>query len=644
MLDPSSPRAATLRSRPPSARSFVSPPACSEPYPYTIRQHDVNDKAIKYYIPEPTTPHKGLRLKTIKQKPFGGGSFSTTSPNSKLLPASSSPISRPKAATVSSRPASQASKRSTIRGQISRNITLLAQLAPLAQTQASSGKKLGPENWTPITAAKVITSTPPPRLKVQKHRRGTILPEVGTTPLFSPMQSPPNQKYKDVFCNTECNSPPFVSQAPSRSLSPWTSPAKLPAKDSSPKPASELRRTRSALSLPSRHLKRRARTVSKTVTWDPSIVWVGPEARSNSRDSPEEDQKEVQINGAPDQVPTHKLDVKDCVEKIREWGKADRSKLVSLIEALKQLALDSEDSGRDDGNAKSNNDYDKGILITTVKSLDPRVPEFQLSRVVDAKNKTDRGEEPERHRPAELDLNLFLEPDYNKENIPEVPLQTPAKPRDNGVSTGKKRMIAILDDYNSLGREVDSFDHWYGEMQLREFAKKYPLTGRRASAVRQYANISAKIAKASEDVRSVSGGSEVVAADVRGGIRRSESVSDARDVEKRGRGEKRDAVDKNGREDDYAGRKHVRHRRRDMPPTDPSVRKNAAIIQQKLEVLLLKEKERKALEGMPEKAKTPVRKVDCGIWLWGESPHSGGLDCEASNSGLLWVPSERLRL
>lgn len=624
MLDPSGSRAATLRSRPPSTRSLVSPPARSEPYPYTIRQHGVNDEAIKYYTPEPTTPHKGLRLKTIKQKPFGGGSFSTISPNSKLLPASSSPISRPKAATVSSRPASPASKRSTNLGQISRNVT---PLALLAQTQASSGKKLGPENWTPITAAKVITSTPPPRLKVQKHRRGTILPKVGTTPLFDPMQSPPKQKYKDVFCDTECNSPPSVSQAPSRSLSLCTSPAKLPAKNSSPKPAPELRRTRSALSLPSRHLKRRARTVSKTVTWDLSI-----------------DQKEVQINGAPEQVPTRKLDVKDCVEKIKEWGKADRSKLMSLIEALKQLALDSEDSGKDDGNAKSSNDHDEGILIMTVKSLDPRVPEFQLSRIVDAKNKIDIGEEPERYRPAELDLNFFLEPDYNKENVPEVPPQTPAKPRDNGVSTGKKRMTTILDDYNSLGREVDSFDHWYGEMQLREFAKKYPLTGRRASAVRQYANISAKIAKASEDVRSVSGGSEVVGRDVRSGIRRGESVSDAREVEKRGKGEKRDAVAKNGRENDYAGRKHVRHRRRDMPPTNPIVRKNAAIIQQRLEVLILKEKERKALEGMPEKTKTPVRKVDCGIWPWGGSPHSGGLDCEASNSGLLWVPSERLRL
>jgi len=73
-------------------------------------------------------------------------------------------------------------------------------------------------------------------------------------------------------------------------------------------------------------------------------------------------------------------------------------------------------------------------------------------------------------------------------------------------------------------------------------------------------------------------------------------------------------------------------------------RQNAAIIQQRLEVLLLKERERKTLEGMPEKGGSSMREVDCGMWLWGGNPHSRGLDCEASNSGLLWVPSERLRL
>jgi hypothetical protein len=78
---------------------------------------------------------------------------------------------------------------------------------------------------------------------------------------------------------------------------------------------------------------------------------------------------------------------------------------------------------------------------------------------------------------------------------------------------------------------VNSFDHWYGEMQLRGFTKRYPLTGTRASAVRQPASTSVKAARASKTVRSVSGWSEVVARGVRSGIRRGESVSDAREVE-----------------------------------------------------------------------------------------------------------------
>lgn len=638
MQDPANSRAATLRSRPPSARSFLSPPARSEPYPYTVRQQNTKDETARMHTPEPTAPYKGLRLKTIKRKPFGGGSFSTVGPSTR--PSSTPPTSKTKATTLSSRSESQISKRPTALGETTRNVTPIAKLP---YKQVSPGQISGPKNWTPITAAKVITSTPPLKLKVQKHRRGAILPKDGSAPLFGPVQSPPNQNYKDVFYDTECNSPPSLSQAPSKALSPHTPPAKLPANDTSPKPVAEPRRTRSALSLPSRHLKRRARAVSKTVTWDPSIISVGPEVRSNPENSPEEDQKEVQINSAPKQVLTHKLDVNDCVETFKEWSKSDKSKLVSLIEALKQLELDNEDRGQDGRNAKSRSEHDEGVLITTVKSLDPRVPDFQSSRIAKTKNKTERKTEFERHRGAESDLNPFLESDCNKENIPELPLQSQATARDDAVSK-RKKTIVVLDDYNSPGREVNSFDHWYGEMQLREFAKRYPLTGRRASAVRQSANTSARIARASKTFRSVSGESEMAARDVRNNIRRGENVSDAIEVKRRGKGEKRDALGKNGREYDYAGRKYVRHRRRDMPQTDPLARKNAAIIQQRLEMLLLKERERKALEGMPEKTKSSVRTVNCGLWLWGGSPNSGGLDCEVNDSGLVWVPSERLRL
>jgi len=289
MRDPFGSRGATLRSCPPSVRSFVSPPARSEPYPCTVRQQYIKDETAIFSTLEPTAPYRELRLKTVKQNPSGSGCFSTVDPSTRLSVTSSSTTSKPKPTTLSSGPAFQASKRPTVLGETS--------------------------------------------------RRGTILPKVGSTPPFDPEQLPSNQKCKDVFHDAECNSPPWQLEAPSKAFSPHTPPAKPPANDPSPKTAPQHGRTRSALRLPSCRLKRGARSVSKSVTLDPSIVFVGPEVHFNLENPLKEDQKKMQINGAPKQIPAHKIDVKNCVEAIKEWGRMDRSKPMSLIEALKQLEL-----------------------------------------------------------------------------------------------------------------------------------------------------------------------------------------------------------------------------------------------------------------------------------------------------------------
>jgi hypothetical protein len=184
-------------------------------------------------------------------------------------------------------------------------------------------------------------------------------------------------------------------------------------------------------------------------------------------------------------------------------------------------------------------------------------------------------------------------------------------------------------------------------MQLREFAKKYPLTGRRASAVRRAANISTKFAKASGDVKSVSGASETVAREFERGIIRGGNVSNLREIHKIGRRETGDGVARKGEGDGSAGRQHMRPRRCYMPPmNDLSARKDAAIIQQRLEVLLLKDKERKALKGIPEVAKMPVRYIDCGAMTGSENPYYGGSTYEGSYpiGESTWIPSERLKL
>lgn len=382
------------------------------------------------------------------------------------------------------------------------------------------------------------------------------------------------------------------------------------------------------------------------VTWDPSIVSDSPKVPSISKNQREKDENEMENNGALDQIPTHKLDVQDCVETIKEWGKADKSKLVSLIEALKQLELGSEEEGKGGVSVESSNDHDEGVLITTVKSMNPRVPDFESSGIIEANNRMSAVEEPEGHRPANSGIAPSSESDYNKENIPEVPIRLQAISRGNGVSRIKKR-ISIIDDYNSTGREVDSFATWYAEMQLREFAKKYPLTGRKASAVRQTANISSKLAKATEEVTSVSGGSELVANGFKCDFTRGEDVSSLRELERTGGGGKEDSTAKKDRRDDTSRRQYVRPRRRDLScMTDPLANKNAAIIQERLEVLLLSEKERKALEGMPDMARTSVRYVDCGTVFENGNPYYGGFHSEGSSPlrAALWIPSDRLKL
>jgi hypothetical protein len=392
MQTSSNSQARAVRSRPPSARGFVSSPSRSEAYPYAVPQQHLRNKTVTTAASEVKTSYKGLQLTTTKQKSFGSGSFSGVSGNSGRYTLSLSPISKPKPSTIPSRPTSQASKRHNVPAKISKNATRTPTSVSLAQKQVSKRQELGPENWTPITT-KVPASTPPPRMKMHRHRRATILAKDGTTTLFSKVQSPSNQEYIDVFHDRKCGSLPPLSDAPSKVLSPHTPPANLLASDTSPEPAPRPRRTKSAFSLPSRHLERRTRVVSKTVTWDPSIVSIGPGLSSTLEDAAEEGQEEVQINNAPNQALKYKLDVRDCVETIKEWGKTDRLKLATLIEALKQLDLGNTDQENISRNAQSSNGRDDEVLITTVKSMDPRVPEFESSRIAKAKNGTFRLED-----------------------------------------------------------------------------------------------------------------------------------------------------------------------------------------------------------------------------------------------------------
>jgi hypothetical protein len=633
-------RAPASKSRPISAQSITSPPARSKAYPYTITRRHSKDKARAGLILEPKGPYKGLQFKIPKQRTLGGGSFSAISGKSTKHTPNSPPHSKPKSEIIPRRPTSQASTKLTVPTETVTNVVPISLAISSSPKQVLQRQELGLENWTPITA-KGTEITSPLRMKIHRHRRAAVLPRDGTTSLFDPVQSQPNQRYKGVSHDMECASLSSLPCAESRALSPHTPPPRMLIRDRSPELAPKPQRTRPALSLPSRHFKRSARAVSKTVTWDPLIVSVGAEVSFNSEVKSEENQKGIQNDVAPMQSSSRELDVENCVETIKEWGKTDRSKLLRLINALEQLDIASEDLGRGGGKDESCE-----VSITTVQGVHPRVPDFDSSWSDKAKHKTDRVEKSERHRSVEINFNAFDELDCNKEDIPQNYLSLSAASRNNEV-TKTKRRITILDDYKSPGREVDSFADWYAEMQLKEFAKKYPLTGRRSSTVRQATNMSAKLAKHSEDVGSASGVSQGARKASKSSIKREENVSDLRLVKRTTGREMNDAVAHTCRGGNVLRRDHMRPKQCYMHRVnDPVARKNAANIQQRLEVLLLKEKERKALERLPDIARRSVRYADCGTVAGVVNPYYGGSIYEESKpmGASLWIPSERLKL
>ena len=105
-------------------------------------------------------------------------------------------------------------------------------------------------------------------------------------------------------------------------------------------------------------------------------------------------------------------------------------------------------------------------MITTVKSLDPRVPNFQSPRIAESKNKTERVEESKRHQAVESDVSTLLESDCSKKTIPQGLFKPQATDRNDAVSK-RKKTIVILDDYTSPGREVTPLITVIGERNLR---------------------------------------------------------------------------------------------------------------------------------------------------------------------------------
>ena len=633
-------QATTIGPRPQSARSFICTPLRSEQHPYAVTRVRAKDETTKVSTVQAKPPYKGLLLKTVKTKPVDDGRSSTVNENSNSNKICSLLHSKPRSKTLSSRPASLASGGLDVRSKTLRNITTSAPRATIASSPAPLGQKIGPENWTPVRATKVTTQAPPPKLKLLKHRRGTVLPKTGATSLFSQIQPRANQTHEDVFYDRERTPSPSFTSSLTTFLSPHATSVKLHDGAMSYQHAPGVRRARSTLTLPSHRGRTQSRAICKTVTWDPSILYIGPETNFCRESTFEEDNKDLETTVAPMQAPANEIDVEDCIKTIKELGKADRLKLTGVMEALKQLKLDSECCRKDNEDTVPDDNRTEDVAITTVRSMDPRVPDFQSLGIFTARNKLNSVEISKEHRSVESTHGSF-DIDGNKENIPEISFQHSAKSRDNGCN--KRKKIVVLDDISSPGREVNSFDHWYGEMQLEAFTKRYPLTGMSASFVRGAAGTSETGAGAFGCAKSISGWSEGRAVAATDGSRGDNSVSRMKDIKRVGRKVDEGLRTNNGRRYNFTAKEHFYPQRRNIiTPSGPE----AAFIQQKLELLLLQKKERKALQDMPDLSKFSMQHYDCQHPTWMRNPYQDNLNHDGGNflGGAEWIPSERLRL
>jgi hypothetical protein len=146
----------------------------------------------------------------------------------------------------------------------------------------------------------------------------------------------------------------------------------------------------------------------------------------------------------------------------------------------------------------------------------------------------------------------------------------------------------VIDDPRDCGREVDAFQPWYAELQLAEFTKKYPLTGRKAGEITAEELAATKIVQQNpvQSLVQFRPYPQAYIREVNSQARRTQEMKENQNTTK----EKsfQEACRRGG----IRGNATIGVSGKVV--TGPASR-HAAVIQQRLEYLLLKEKERKVV-------------------------------------------------
>lgn len=456
-----------------------------------------------------------------------------------------------------------------------------------------------------LTSRYSIHSKPPVCKLVPKHLKEEVKPDLQRPELAStqlppivPIRGTPLGKSLAIGCGSEYS---ILGQG--------SPPNRVP--------------TRSALSLPSRRIgeKSKVEHTNKTVRWDPAIIVAGPlvapeaekwhiEERSEPHDEPSKCQPAVDVCAY--------IAVEELVATLKDWKKNKRDELVVLMKALREIESSNSPEELEEHQQEQARQRHTHVgheenpsTVRKVHRLNPQVPEFRSSvntdsyicpvppqiriplspkNCIEAQRLTPHMSS--QFRPPLAPLKIpFQEARKHQmtlevgklENADHLPIDIPVTLQAKGIG----RRMLVLDNPNECGRTVNAFDEWYADRQLKEFMKKYPLTGRHRDEVA--AEVAAEKKKVEGNVITVS---EALAAHF----------------------QKQNVCGKNlaqgGR---FYGPQLNNHKFLDscrrggirgntvLAVGPPSVRgvtaagRHAAVIQQRLEYLLLREKEKKAM-------------------------------------------------
>lgn len=292
---------------------------------------------------------------------------------------------------------------------------------------------------------------------------------------------------------------------------------KLDGKASSPRPSSNSKSTQGSTengnhSVPAANSPLTSsprRTQNKSVSWDPAITLIGPViSHANERPTAEALFERLLMEDVGNGVAWGEetggdKDVDAFVSTFKRWKKGDRSKLDSLLKALRDIEADIDtDSANEE---KVNEDMQNNAPgQNTITGFDPRVPDFKpfIFRENEIWVQKVRSHTPVTlselaSRPiAPATINIPFRAAFRGrppwptpgkfENVVlpyQRPVRVSTRPNWGGGSQPIKKRV-IWDNPEDLGgREaVMQSQRWAGEL-LEQFTKKYPLTGQKAAIV-----------------------------------------------------------------------------------------------------------------------------------------------------------------